>query len=187
MKAAGYRFPVKRCWCWRALSPELTHRLSIYFVVLAAAAGAIIGDNIGFWIGHAGGYRLIKRYGRVVHFDEDNLKIGLYLFQRYGGAIVFVARWIPLLRMWGAVLAGSLQLDWKRFLIYNAAGGIVWAAFYGGLAYAFGDALQRVEGATAYGALGLAAAIVIAFFIYERRTHDRWLRRAQEAFPGPLK
>lgn len=164
-----------------------THKLSIELVILAGIGGAILGDNIGYWAGRTGGYRLLRRYGHLIHVDESTLKIGVYLFKRYGSGIVFFARWIPVLRMWGALLAGAYQFDWNRFLIYNAAGGIVWATFYGMLAYFFGGLLRRSEGPMTYGALGLAAAIIAGFFFLERRNHERWKAEAERAFPGRLR
>lgn len=164
-----------------------THKLSIELVILAGIGGAILGDNIGYWAGRTGGYRLLRRYGHLIHVDESTLKIGVYLFKRYGSGIVFFARWIPVLRMWGALLAGAYQFDWNRFLIYNAAGGIVWATFYGMLAYFFGGLLRRSEGPMTYGALGLAAAIIAGFFFLERHNHERWKAEAERAFPGPLR
>lgn len=164
-----------------------THKLSIELVILAGIGGAIIGDNIGYWVGRTGGYRLLRRYGHLIHVDESTLKIGLYLFKRYGSGIVFFARWIPVLRMWGALLAGAHQFDWKRFLIFNAAGGVAWATFYGVLAYYFGDLLRRTESTVTYGALALAAAIVAGFIYVERRNRERWKAEAERAFPGPLR
>lgn len=164
-----------------------THHLSILLVIASAAGGAVIGDNIGYWVGRTGGYRLLRRYGHIIHVHESTLKMGLYLFKRYGSGIVFFARWIPVLRMWGALLAGAHQFEWKRFLIYNAAGGIAWAVFYGTLAYFFGDLLRRAESTITFAAIGLAVAIVAGFFIVERRNHDRWKAEAERAFPGPLR
>src|SRR5690348_18032755 len=130
--------------------------------------------------------RLLKKYGHVVHVQEADLKIGLYLFKRYGSVIVFLARWIPLLRMWGALLAGSMRFDWKRFLLFNALGGIAWATFYGVMAYFFGDLLRRVESTSFFGALGFAVFLIVLFFFIERRKHEEWKQKAQEAFPEPL-
>lgn len=187
IETTGVPFPGETMLVLASAYAGTTHKLSIYLVVVAAATGAIIGDNLGFWIGHTGGYRLLKRYGRIIHMDQSNLKIGLYLFKRHGSTIVFFARWIPLLRMWGALLAGAHQMDWRRFLIFNAAGGILWASFYGTLAYFFGDLLRRASGTTTWASLGLAAAIIIAFFIVERLNHEHLKERAEKAFPGPLR
>lgn len=186
IETSGIPFPGETMLVLAGAFAGSTHKLSIYWVIAAAIAGAIIGDNVGFWVGRWGGMRLLKKYGHVVHVQEADLKIGLYLFKRYGSVIVFLARWIPLLRMWGALLAGSMRFDWKRFLLFNALGGIAWATFYGVMAYFFGDLLRRVESTSFFGALGFAVFLIVLFFFIERRKHEEWKQKAQEAFPEPL-
>lgn len=186
IETSGIPFPGETMLVLAGAFAGSTHKLSIYFVILAAIVGAIAGDNIGFWIGRTGGFKLLKRYGHIIHVHEADIKIGLYLFKKYGSGIVFLARWIPLLRMWGALLAGAMRFEWKRFLIYNAAGGILWATFYGVLAYFFGDLLKRVESTTLYAALGLAALLIVLFFVIERRKHEEWKQAAERAYPDPL-
>ena len=98
-------------------------------------AGAIIGDNIGFVIGAWGGLRLLRRYGRYVRIDERRIKLGQYLFLRHGGKVVFFGRFTAVLRTYAAFLAGTLHMDWKRFLFFNASGGIIWSLVFGLGAY----------------------------------------------------
>src|SRR5918911_729516 len=98
----------------------LTHLLATYgywavllFVAIAAAAaGAILGDNLGFWVGREGGYRLLRRYGYLVRLDERKLKLGHYLFQRHGGKVVFFGRFVAVLRALAAFLAGANGMAW---------------------------------------------------------------------------
>lgn len=186
IETTGIPFPGETMLILASAFAGSTHRLSIYFVIAAAICGAVAGDNIGFWVGRTGGYKLLRRYGHVIHVNDDSLKIGLYLFKRHGGKIVFFARWIPLLRMWGALLAGTHRVPWKKFLVFNAAGAILWATFYGVIAYFFGHLLNRFQGVTTYAGFGLAAVIIIGFFVFERMNHHHWNERAQAAFPGPL-
>ncbi len=95
-----------------------------------ASAAAIAGDNVGFWIGDKGGYRLAKRHGKKVRLDERKLKVGRYVFDRHGTKVVFFGRFVSILRSYAAFLAGTSRMRWRRFLPANAAGGIVWAAIY---------------------------------------------------------
>src|SRR5258706_14777143 len=124
----------------------LPHRLSITLVIAAAASGAILGDSLGVWVGREGGYRLLRRYGRYIRLDERKLKLGLYLFRRHGGKVVFFGRFVAVLRAWAAFLAGTNRMPWKSFLLFNALGGIVWATFYGLGGYFLGDAVHRLTG-----------------------------------------
>jgi membrane protein DedA with SNARE-associated domain len=107
-----------------------THKLSIWVVFAVAAAGAIIGDNLGFLIGDKGGYRLLRRYGGYVRADEAKIKVGRYIFDRHGAKVVFFGRFVSVLRTYAAFLAGTLKMHWRRFLCHNSAGGIVWSAIY---------------------------------------------------------
>ena len=108
--------------------------------------GAIIGDNIGYWIGDKGGYRLLRRYGHYIRVDESKMKIGRYLFDRYGGRVVFFGRFVSILRTYAAFLAGTNRMRWRRFLVFNAAGGILWSAIYTFASYAAGSTMHRVSG-----------------------------------------
>jgi membrane protein DedA with SNARE-associated domain len=163
-----------------------THQLSVWIIFAVAAAAAILGDNIGFWIGDKGGYRLLRRYGHYLRIDEPKLKIGRYIFDRQGGKVVFLGRFVSVLRTYAAFLAGTNRMRWPRFLIYNAAGGILWAAAYSFASYSAGNAFGKAS-ATINLALGAAAvAAVIATIVLVRRQAARLAARAEAAYPGPL-
>jgi membrane protein DedA with SNARE-associated domain len=163
-----------------------THKLSPWGIFAAAAAGAIIGDNIGYWIGDKGGYRLLRRYGHYVRVDESKMKIGRYIFDRHGGKVVFFGRFVSILRTYAAFLAGTNRMRWRRFLVYNAAGGIVWAAVYTFVSYVVGDTLRNVS-STLNIFLGVAAALaIIAAFVVVRGQANRLAAVAEAAYPGPL-
>jgi membrane protein DedA with SNARE-associated domain len=104
-----------------------THGESITLVILFAAAGAIIGDNIGYTIGREFGYPLLLRFGYRAGVTESHVKLGQYLFDKYGALVVFFGRFVAVLRILAAFLAGANKLDWPKFLVANAAGGIIWA------------------------------------------------------------
>lgn len=160
-----------------------SHRLSLPLIIVAAAAGAIAGDNLGFRIGRLGGYRFLRRYGHYLRINESKMKIGEYLFQRFGGRVVFFGRFLPILRILAAVLAGTERMPWPRFLVANAAGGVLWAGVIATLSYLLGDA---VHGPLTYAGYGLAAAIVAALWFSWRRFLPRLQAQAEAAFPGPL-
>lgn len=108
-----------------ALYAGATHRLGILGVIVAGVAGGTIGYSLGFLIGHWGGYRLIVRYGPYIRFDQAKAKLARYLFRRHGGKIIFFGRFVPILRAYGALLAGTSRMSWRPFLFFNAAGAIV--------------------------------------------------------------
>jgi membrane protein DedA with SNARE-associated domain len=163
-----------------------THLLSVWIIFAVAAAAAIIGDNIGFFIGDKGGYRLLRRYGHYLRIDEPKLKIGRYIFDRHGGKVVFFGRFVSVLRTYAAFLAGTNRMRWPKFLAYNAAGGIAWAAIFSFAAYSTGSAFSKASG-TINLALGAAAVVVAgAAILLVRHQAARLARRAEAAYPGPI-
>jgi hypothetical protein len=111
-----------------------------------ALAGAVIGDNIGFWIGHRGGYHLTRRYGPKVRLDERKLKIARYLFDAHGPKVVFSGRFISVPRTYAAFLAGANRMRWRRLLVANATGAIAWAGACTLSAYLAGGTLLPLSG-----------------------------------------
>jgi membrane protein DedA with SNARE-associated domain len=143
IESTGIPFPGETMLLIAAVYAGSTHHLAIPLVIVAAAAGAILGDNLGYLVGREGGFPLLRRYGHLIHVDERKLKVGVYLFRREGGKVVFFGRFVTVLRAWAAFLAGTGRMPWDRFLAFNAAGGIVWATVYGLLGYAFGANVER--------------------------------------------
>jgi membrane-associated protein len=149
------------------------HHLSIEAVIVVAAAAAVIGDNIGYWIGRKAARPLLYRYPRVRRHADRVLPPAERFFERHGGKAVFLARFFGGLRVTGAWMAGITQMSWWRFLFWNAAGGIVWAFGVGLLAYYAGraaaDALARY-GVYAAIAVGLTlVAVLVIFHVWRRR------------------
>ncbi|MHB1444996.1 MAG: DedA family protein [Acidimicrobiales bacterium] len=163
-----------------------SHKLSIYAIFVVAAVAAILGDNIGFLIGNKGGYRLVRRYGRYVRVDDTKIKVGRLVFDRHGGKVVFFGRFVSVLRTYAAFLAGTLKMPWRRFLVYNAAGGIVWAAIYSFIPYAVGSAIDKASHTITI-AFGVAAVIVVVVgVLLVRRKATQLEAAAEAAYPGPL-
>jgi len=186
LESVGVPLPGETALISAALYAATTHRLDIALVITIAALGAIIGDNIGFAIGRWGGYRLLRRYGKYIRFDDRRLKIGRYIFLRHGGKVVFFGRFVAILRTYAAFLAGTNRMSWPRFLIFNAAGGITWAAAIGISYYYIGNTVMHVRGPLDI-VVGIAAvAVIVGFFIYLRRTEERYAAEAEKAFPERL-
>jgi len=110
LESAGIPLPGETILITAAVLAGRTHEGSIVEIIACAAAGAIVGDNIGFWVGREFGLGLLIRHGESIGLDEDKLKLGQYLFQRFGGPIVFFGRFVAVLRAFAAVLAGANNL-----------------------------------------------------------------------------
>ena len=186
IESMGIPFPGETMLLVAAIFAGTTHRLSILLVIVAAASGAILGDNLGFIIGRVGGYRLLRRYGHYIRLDERKLKLGQYLFMKHGGKVVFFGRFVAVLRAWAAFLAGTNRMPWPGFLLFNTLGGIVWATLFGLGGYYLGNSIHRLTGPVAIASIVLATLVIIAFLIYVRRNEQRLEAEAERALPGPL-
>ncbi|HEY7792349.1 MAG TPA: DedA family protein [Vicinamibacterales bacterium] len=187
LESVGVPLPGETTLISAALYAGATHHLNIVVVVVAGAAGAIAGDNIGYLIGRHLGSGWLVRHGSLLHLTERRLKLGQYLFHRHGGKVVFFGRFVALLRAVAAFLAGINCMQWMRFLLFNAAGGTVWAFGYGFAAYFFGQQIVHLIGPIGI-AIGVAAAvIVVAAVLFVRRNEHRLEEEAEHAFPGPLR
>jgi undecaprenyl-diphosphatase len=145
-------------------------RLSLVKVILTAIVAAILGDNIGFLIGRRGGRALAERHGWRIGLTPARLRQFDGFFERYGAQTVFIARFVTGLRVFGALLAGGSGLHWRVFLLYNAAGAIVWStavALAGySLAYSWATVERWVGGS---GLVALAVILIGAVIVFLRR------------------
>jgi membrane protein DedA with SNARE-associated domain len=179
-------FPGETMLLIAAIAAGMTHQLAIPGVIAAAACGAILGDNLGFWAGRAAGYRLLRRYGRYIRLDERKLKVGHYLFLRHGGKVVFFGRFVAVLRAWAAFLAGTNRMRWLSFLCFNALGGVVWATLMGLLGYFLGNLMYRLSGPIEIATTAGAVLVSLAWFLVLRRYSRRLEDEAERALPGSL-
>ena len=160
--------------------------LDIRGVIGAAALAAILGDNLGYWVGREFGFPLFYRYGHLLPVDEGKLKVAQYLFLRHGGKIVFFGRFVAILRTFAAFLAGVNRLEYMRFLTFNALGGVIWACVFGLGGFFLGVAFETYARPVGIAALlcAVIGAIGASRFISH---HVNALRaEAEAALPGPL-
>ena len=142
--------------------------LNIVEVIVVAAAAAIIGDNLGYWAGREGGRRLLERWGPSRRWSRRTLPRAERFFERHGGKTIFIGRFFSLLRVTAAWVAGISRMHWWTFFLWNAAGGICWAALVGLVAYYVGHAAADAIGS--YG-LWVGAGLVILLAIAWAAVH----------------
>jgi undecaprenyl-diphosphatase len=138
-------------------------RLEFFGVLAASAAGAILGDNAGYWVGHKGGIAVIRRYGKYLRLDAAKIDRMHMFFDKHGAKTVFIGRFISLLRCWAAALAGVARMPYGTFMFWNALGGITWSAIFATLGYYFGRNLPLLE--RYVGQASMAAALLVALVV----------------------
>jgi membrane protein DedA with SNARE-associated domain len=157
-----------------------TSQLTLPLVILLAAAGGIIGDNLSYYLGRQGGTRLLQRFGPLVHLNRRRQLLAQYLFRRYGAPVVVIGRFIPIIHIATAVLAGVNAMSWRRFALYNGLGCLLWASLLGLAGFSLGQLAVEVDRAVLAfavpGASGIAVGVLLALRLLETR-----LQRQAEA------
>lgn len=147
------------------------HKLALPWIIVVGVCSATLGDNAGFAIGSYGGRPLLERYQRTLHIRPSVIARGEELFARYGAATIFVARFIAGLRIIAGPLAGVLRMPWRKFLVFNFLGAVLWVSVIASVGYLFGkhwDGLvDLVQDANL--AVAIVAVVVCGFFWWKRR------------------
>ncbi|WP_376797362.1 DedA family protein [Thermogemmatispora sp.] len=193
IESSGIPFPGETMLLLASFLAGVDRQLLIPLVIVCAALGAIVGDNLGYLLGRHGGRPLVERFGRYIFLKPEHLERAERFFARHGDKTVFFGRFIAVLRAWAAFLAGVNRMPWRTFLFYNAAGGIVWATVFGLLGYFAGRvfhdnfaAVEHLARAISWtGALLLVVVGLVALFLYRLRRarleRRRQMARAQES------
>jgi len=182
LESAGLPLPGETLLIGAAIYARLAGTMGIGWIVAVAALGAIVGDNLGYWIGRRYGVGFLERHGARIGLGPQKFRLSQYLFYKWGGAVVFFGRFITLLRIFAALLAGANRLPLKQFLIYNAAGGVAWASLFGFGAYYLTAGFEQVEGGVARFAAGALLAGLFMLWRYYRRHEARLMQEADALF-----
>jgi membrane protein DedA with SNARE-associated domain len=142
-------------------------------VIIASTTGTIVGGSGGYWIGRAGGVRLVHRIGKFIGVGDAEIQKGHEFFEKHGAKTVFLARFVAILRIVVGLLAGVTEMPFLRFTLYNALGGACWSVAIALLAYAFGANLPRLHRLLGTGGLIAAAAVLLAILIAFRLRRRR--------------
>ncbi|NNN15457.1 MAG: DedA family protein [Acidimicrobiaceae bacterium] len=145
------------------------HRIPLAAAMAAASAGAIIGDSVGYYIGKRWGHYIIERLsGRLVKASTVHGAVS-YIARR-GGVGVFIGRFTTALRVLVPGAAGMAGMHYRKFLFYNALGGVCWAVGFSILGYLAGASFHKVEktaGTISYVLLGLVVAALVGRVLYK--------------------
>jgi membrane protein DedA with SNARE-associated domain len=183
LETVGAPLPAEAFLIAAAIFAASTHAIDIKALLLAGVLAAIAGNVAGFWLGRAYGHQLLLAYGGRVGLTPGRIKIGQWLFLRYGGAFVFAARFLPFLRNMAALLAGANRMAQHSFYFASSIAAVAWVMVYGLGAYAFGEAFT-MSASPAVVLAGLAAVLIIAAIpTIILRYEKRLLARAERELP----
>ena len=186
LECLGLPVPGETALLAAAIYAGTKHDLNINAVIVTAAGAAIAGRMVGYVIGHKFGSWLLLRYGHYVGLTAGRIKLGQYLFLRYGGKIVFFAQFVPVLRTLAGPFAGANLMPWRNFIFANVVSSCVWAVSYGYAAYWVGGEFERLQGRLVlpFVFIALIALIAGALFVHQREA--QLITEAERAIPGPL-
>ena len=186
LECSGVPVPGETTLIASALYAGTFHNVSVWMVIAAAIFGAIVGNIIGYSLGRMFGYRLLIRYGSYLRLSEPRLKVGQYLFNHYGIAVVIVARFVPLLRSMAPLLAGVNRMPLQPFFAATIVSAVVWVMFVGVVAFYFGQEIMRLS-TTAIIIVGLLVIVLLATIAVLISRHESQLQiKAEKEIPGLL-
>jgi membrane protein DedA with SNARE-associated domain len=156
-----------------------TGRFSVWLVALLGFLFAVLGDNVGFAIGHFGGRPLADRYGKYIFLTPERLDKTAAFFDRHGGKVIVIARFVEGLRQANGIIAGITGMHWAKFVPFNALGAALWVAVWVSIGYFSGSHIDSIyKAATRYEAyFGIAVGLLIVAFIARRIVKSRRERR----------
>jgi membrane protein DedA with SNARE-associated domain len=186
VESFGIPVPGETALIAAAIYAGTTHKLSIYLLLGATVAGTIVGDILCFLLGGWVGFWFLTHHGKRVGLHERRIRLGQYLFMRYGSAIVFLVRFLPVLRGLIAFLAGANQMTWRRFLVSAGAGTLLWVTAFGIVPFWLGKAANHLARPVWISLICVAVVAVVAAGVFLHRNEARLEDEAEKALPGPV-
>jgi len=170
LENAGIPMPGETMLLLASFMAYSQHDLKLSWIIVVATLAATLGDNLGFALGYFGGRPLLARYQSLFRLKQSTLDRGEQLFARYGPATIFFARFVFGMRIIAGPMAGVLRMAWKKFLIFNFLGAVLWVSVIASLGYFFGRHWDRMENALKRVDIAIVIVVVMAILVW-------WLRR----------
>ena len=139
--------------------------LDYWWVLGSAIAGAVLGDNFGYWVGRFGGWQLLVKIGRIFRLQEQQLEQARERYSKNAVQAVFFGRFVTLLRIFAGPLAGITQMPYKQFLLCNFGGAAVWATTIVSIAFFLGKAVSLEQIVNWIAQIGFAALFLVVIFL----------------------
>jgi len=139
--------------------------LNYWLVLSSAIAGAVLGDNFGYWVGRVGGWQFLVKIGSIFRIQEQQLELAKDRYSRNAAQAVFWGRFVTILRIFAGPLAGITKMPYKQFLLCNLGGAAVWSTAIVTLAYFLGRIVTLEEIVSWVAQLGIAALVIVAIVL----------------------
>jgi len=176
---AGLPLPGETVLMFASFLSHKTSSLSLWLVILVGIASAVTGDNLGFWVGRKLGPRLLRWFRDKLHKGED-VEVARDQIHRHGGATVFWARYIFGLRTIAGPVAGALDMEWKKFLVFNALGAATWVTFISVTGYLFAAEFNSLLCYFEKASWAISAGLFLVGYMLWRRKRKEYRERQQQ-------
>jgi len=176
---AGLPLPGETILLMASFAAFRGRHLRLPWIILVGFCACTLGDNIGYWIGRRGGRPLLEKYKNLFHIHDETIRAGEDFLRRRGSAAIFLARFIAGMRIVAGPLAGVLRMEWKQFLIANAAGALVWVTTIACVGYFFGRQYRAIAGLVKETEL-IILIVVVAIGVYYWRHKKKTTRGGGE-------
>jgi membrane protein DedA with SNARE-associated domain len=186
LEGVGVPFPGETAVVAAAAYAGQSHKLSPWYIFAVAAIAAIAGNALGYLVGRKGGFPLARRYGRKVRLDEHKLKIGRYVLDTQGWKVIFVGRFVAVLRTYLSFLAGTLEMGAKEFFAASVIAAVAWSGLYTAAAYNAASTVDRLSTTFEVVIVVLAVLAVAVGFFFMRSRVKKLGEKAEAAYPGTL-
>jgi membrane protein DedA with SNARE-associated domain len=181
---AGLPLPGETVLMFASFTAHKHKGLEIWWVIMLGIAAAIMGDNIGFWVGRKLGDRLIRWLKKIVHFDEEDVGAAKSQIRRHGKATIFWARFIFGLRAVAGPLAGVLGMEWRDFVLYNALGAVTWVTAMSLIGYEFANKFNSLLAYMEKAAWAMAAGLFTLAYLLWRHKKKKYKERLHHHQPS---
>jgi membrane protein DedA with SNARE-associated domain len=166
LENAGVPLPGETILLLASVLAFKNHELRLQWIIVVGTLACTAGDNLGYWIGRAGGRPLLERWKKFFHVKDEHIHSGEELLERHGAPAIFFARFIAGARIVAGPLAGVLRMHWPKFALFNFLGALTWVTVIASLGYLFGSQIDRLLATVKRVELALLIMLLIGFAIY---------------------
>jgi membrane-associated protein len=178
-ESAGLPLPGESMLMFASFLANKEHHLVLHWIIPTGIAAAVLGDNIGFWLGRYFGRTFIRWAKKLFHLEDEDVKVAMDLLKRHGGRTIFFSRFVFGLRMIAGPLAGSLGMEWDTFLKYNVLGAATWVTIMAVTGYAFANEFQTLFDYIEKGSWGVAAGLLTLGYVIWRHQKNNYKHREE--------
>ncbi len=173
LENAGVPVPGETILLLASLLAYSQHQLQLPWIILIGTLAATAGDNIGFTLGYYGGRPLLERYQNLFRMRSSTLRKGELLFERYGALTIFFARFVFGMRVIAGPMAGVLRMPWRKFLVFNFLGALLWVSVISGSGYLFGRHWEHLqEGVKRFDVIVAICAVLFLLALWWRNRRE---------------